>query len=725
MKLTKCKLSLAAMLLGVGMSFGQINSSHQVTNNQSNSTGLQLFDSPMQPTSMVYSSQDDVSKRSINAKHYKNSDGSYTAVVSAGPLHYKKGGRFLDIDMQVVAQGDNFVNKANFMETTFPKHLVDGVNSTTTEGSIMEFVAASMYWEVNNQPVSMRTANPSATAQAQGNQVVYEDVFGGVSARYTVLAGKRKLDFVIAHPGALADMPAGATHLVFAEGIQLPNGWTHTTTAQGVNVMDTKGKVIYRYDNPTTNDAKDYGLFNDNSQISTNQIGNLLVIKVKVDVEWLKSADRVYPITVDPTVSVYPLDEDFWTIQVNSAGGGQSGLPAAGRASTGTWYRGFITFDTASLPASTINDAQIVLTTANLGGTINSTYPIGISQSKFDVPIWTEYFSEIYDYITHSANSLGEYAIVENPAPINSSSTYNLGNAARADIARNTGGPDAFFSVSVRQGWIDGPVENHYVVYYGHEHGINAPTLILNYTQSDDYCHPAHIYANCAAIGDCEYIGISNVSLGSLNAPTTYDHIPIGYNQINGTTTLLRTMDYSLNVTYKDNGVPYNPGKLAAWIDWNGDGQFSAGEFLGVSGNMQNGQTHSFTFTVPITATLGETRMRVRSVYFDESLGANDACASKEYGETEDYTITIEKNSMGVNDLNKNEVEIYPNPTSDFVYIQSQSAIELVQIYNLNGQLVLTTQADQINLTHLPKGDYIIKVKTKEGKELTKKLIKK
>jgi len=55
-------------------------------------------------------------------------------------------------------------------------------------------------------------------------------------------------------------------------------------------------------------------------------------------------------------------------------------------------------------------------------------------------------------------------------------------------------------------------------------------------------------------------------------------------------------------------------------------------------------QTMTFTFTIPVTATLGNTRMRVRGVYHNtgEPTPLTDPCFAYAYGETEDYGITIQ-----------------------------------------------------------------------------------
>jgi GEVED domain/Secretion system C-terminal sorting domain len=77
---------------------------------------------------------------------------------------------------------------------------------------------------------------------------------------------------------------------------------------------------------------------------------------------------------------------------------------------------------------------------------------------------------------------------------------------------------------------------------------------------------------------------------------------------------------------------------IAIWIDYNDNGIFESAE------KMMNNLTVGTTLTninlfIPLTAALGNHRMRVRDVFAPP--GLIDACALYTYGETEDYTVNI------------------------------------------------------------------------------------
>lgn len=79
---------------------------------------------------------------------------------------------------------------------------------------------------------------------------------------------------------------------------------------------------------------------------------------------------------------------------------------------------------------------------------------------------------------------------------------------------------------------------------------------------------------------------------------------------------------------------------FAVWIDWNQDGDFiDPGETIYESPSSGH-QVFSSSFTIPLSATCGEYRMRARAVF--ATPGANiDPCNNHSYGETEDYMVQV------------------------------------------------------------------------------------
>ncbi|MHB1277024.1 MAG: immunoglobulin-like domain-containing protein [Bacteroidia bacterium] len=84
------------------------------------------------------------------------------------------------------------------------------------------------------------------------------------------------------------------------------------------------------------------------------------------------------------------------------------------------------------------------------------------------------------------------------------------------------------------------------------------------------------------------------------------------------------------------------PTSGAAWVDWDGDGNFSTSEYIGSNSTGTNAPTFYQSFTVPCNAKPGQTIIRFRCDYYS-ALGSNRGCGTtnNNYGETMDYIITI------------------------------------------------------------------------------------
>ena len=157
----------------------------------------------------------------------------------------------------------------------------------------------------------------------------------------------------------------------------------------------------------------------------------------------------------------------------------------------------------------------------------------------------------------------------------------------------------------------------------------SIPVLIGINDPSDCYCTPAYLLGTTS--GDY----VSNVTLGDINNTSGPAIVPY-YTYFDALSTDLNEGEtYTISITcgeYEtDNGI-------AAWIDFNADGAFSASEKLGEGTGLTSFETVTFDFLVPAGSVPGTTRLRIRDVY--DIIGI-DACAGYEYGETEDYNVNI------------------------------------------------------------------------------------
>lgn len=84
---------------------------------------------------------------------------------------------------------------------------------------------------------------------------------------------------------------------------------------------------------------------------------------------------------------------------------------------------------------------------------------------------------------------------------------------------------------------------------------------------------------------------------------------------------------------------------------------------------------------------------------------------------------------LGTEELvSKNGIKIFPNPTTNFITIQSINQdlkIESIQVLNTNGNSQpITMTGKNIDLTRIPNGLYFIQLTLSNGQTITKKIIK-
>ncbi|WP_282087361.1 M14 family zinc carboxypeptidase [Aquimarina algiphila] len=186
----------------------------------------------------------------------------------------------------------------------------------------------------------------------------------------------------------------------------------------------------------------------------------------------------------------------------------------------------------------------------------------------------------------------------------------------------------------------------------------------------------------------------------------------IGY----GANTIILSAGFA-NTAYREH--------FSVWIDYNQDGVFDTTEQI-VSNSSNSSANQSFNFDVPNTASSGNTRMRVSMKYST----ASGACDTFTYGEVEDYTINIGTSTLSkennLTQLGINDMFLYPNPIEQGVlFIKGIHQKDVAfRIVNYIGQTVMRDKLseDNINVTNLPEGMYILEVNTGQ-KTIAKRFI--
>ncbi len=83
--------------------------------------------------------------------------------------------------------------------------------------------------------------------------------------------------------------------------------------------------------------------------------------------------------------------------------------------------------------------------------------------------------------------------------------------------------------------------------------------------------------------------------------------------------------------------------------------------------------------------------------------------------------------NVSTNKFNKLTVNVYPNPTTDIVTIETDENLFNYSVYDINGREIQTGifgNTNQINLQSASNGVYFVKVSTTQGSSATVKVVK-
>lgn len=181
------------------------------------------------------------------------------------------------------------------------------------------------------------------------------------------------------------------------------------------------------------------------------------------------------------------------------------------------------------------------------------------------------------------------------------------------------------------------------------------------------------------------------------------------------------------------------PERLSLWIDFNDNGDFTdAGEQLMTSETIPSENVDAtFTITIPTDANLGAHRMRVRNADIVNGSGnINDPCDNLEFGNTTDYSVTIEDTlSTTEFDLNSSEFTIITLANNQFKIKLTTPFNDLLEfnVYDITGQQIVFNNIEKssaqsytydLNMSYAASGVYIIKMGARNKYQIGKIIVK-
>lgn len=224
--------------------------------------------------------------------------------------------------------------------------------------------------------------------------------------------------------------------------------------------------------------------------------------------------------------------------------------------------------------------------------------------------------------------------------------------------------------------------------------------------------------------------GITEFKLNSIDRISDdLESMQSNYELTDKSTTLIRGQSYSISIKHTADASICPDMNLRVWIDFNLNGDLDDNGELVLSVDHHTPGTYTANFTVPLTAAIGQTRLRATAKM--SNLGGHTPPTPCNippdplgyHGEVEDYNITIESNTAVEEVNNEPMFFIFPNPATDMLNIQLPKSDGVrtgyIELLNAAGERVDAMQANlassqqgicAMHLANLPSGNYFIRV---------------
>lgn len=319
------------------------------------------------------------SERTAYSKTFLKEDGTKEQLLSVQPMHYFNIDTWLPIESKLISSGTGFVNETNIIKSTFPEVIAPGeeihIEIGDTEVHIDAVKSIITYSEVDG----VQQLNPPLMAnngKTVNDSLVYEDIYSGMTDRYLIGNGSMKNEFQLAAlPSVISGVNSG--YFGFQERIRLPQNWSirmlgtsdRELITSSLEILDENNTSVFTIPSPVffeSGSLSDDGASSVEGGFLIDKDGEDWLLSTLVPVEWLKNPDRIYPVVLDPSLTLSGADGG-WMSAVNLVN--NPNFVFIGVCCGNQEHRAWIKFNTASIPdASCVTNVELELYINGVGG---------------------------------------------------------------------------------------------------------------------------------------------------------------------------------------------------------------------------------------------------------------------------------------------------------------------------------------------------------------------
>lgn len=239
-----------------------------------------------------------ISERTENKKVYEREDGSYTAIITSGPIHYNENGELKDIDNTLTQKDGKIENKANSFNVDLPSKITPSSEVLISKGE------SSLSFKLNNtkeaQAEIKNTDTKSVSEMLPNTEkiesaVEYKNVFDNTNIKYDVGAEGLKESIII------SSSPSASVTYSYTLNL---NECSAVKNNDGSISVSRNGQPVFLIEKPYMFDSKDAISEEITVELTSKGEGTYL-LEYTPSYEWLNASSREYPVTIDPSTTIH------------------------------------------------------------------------------------------------------------------------------------------------------------------------------------------------------------------------------------------------------------------------------------------------------------------------------------------------------------------------------------------------------------------------------------
>jgi len=210
-----------------------------------------------------------------------------------------------------------------------------------------------------------------------------------------------------------------------------------------------------------------------------------------------------------------------------------------------------------------------------------------------------------------------------------------------------------------------------------------------------------------------------------------------GYADFIGLAATLDRSQSNFTVSVQSHFAEEDREQFSMWIDFNDDAVFDDEERVITSEVIPTKNSwHSYDFTIPKDAPLGQHLLRIRAGDTSFEGDLNNPCEVMEYGTTHDYSVSITDSTLDIEDfiLNEAELVVVSEENKQFRVIMETDYEEILRItvHNVLGQKMLENQVEnngtgyvyELDMSYAARGVYLVRMGTREVGKVKRFIVK-